>query len=104
MSALLLFRRVAFLEGISFVVLLFVAMPLKYLADQPLAVRIVGSAHGLLFVLFVGALFRAGIERSWSPSRWLLAFMSSLVPFGTFMFDGSLKRELADGARSGSAS
>ena len=95
MSELRQFRVVAFLEGLSFVLLLFVAMPLKYLAGQPLAVRIVGGVHGLLFVLFVGALFRVAVERGWSPKRWLLAFASSLVPFGTFVFDRSLKRELA---------
>jgi integral membrane protein len=97
MSELRQFRVVAFLEGLSFVLLLFVAMPLKYLAGEPLAVRIVGGVHGLLFVLFVGALFRVALERSWSPQRWLVAFGSSLVPFGTFVFDRSLKRELASG-------
>ena len=60
MTALRHLRLVALLEGSSFLVLLFIAMPLKYLADQPLAVRIVGSIHGLLFVIFMAALFRAG--------------------------------------------
>ena len=75
--------------------LLFLAMPLKYWADLPIAVRIVGMAHGLLFVAFVGSLFEVALKRSWSPARWGLAFLSSLVPFGTFVFDRSLKRELA---------
>jgi integral membrane protein len=76
-------------------VLLFVAMPLKYWAGLPLAVRIVGSVHGLLFVLFVGTLFRAAVEREWPLRRSAVALLSSLVPFGTFAFDRSLKRELA---------
>lgn len=95
MNELRQYRWVAFLEGLSFVLLLFVAMPLKYWADLPIAVRIVGGIHGLLFLLLLGALFRAAVERDWPARRWGLAFLSSLVPFGTFAFDRSLKRELA---------
>lgn len=89
-------RVVAFLEGVSFVLLLFVAMPLKYYAGMPLAVRIVGSLHGLLFLAFCGALARAAIACEWPLRRCLLAFASSLVPFGTFVFDRSLKREITN--------
>jgi len=88
-------RLVALLEGTSFLVLLFVAMPLKYLAGLPLAVSIVGSLHGLLFLMFLAALYRAGSQRSWPASRWAIAFVSSIVPFGTFVFDRSLRREIA---------
>jgi integral membrane protein len=98
MQELKRFRVVALLEGLSFVILLFVAMPLKYLADLPLAVRIVGGVHGLLFVAFVGALFQVAVERGWPVRRWLTAFASSLVPFGTFWFDRSLVRELDEAA------
>jgi integral membrane protein len=94
-SELRRFRLVAFLEGLSFVVLLFLAMPLKYWADLPIAVRIVGMLHGLLFLAFVVSLFEVALKRSWPPARWGLAFLSSLVPFGTFVLDRSLKRELA---------
>ena len=76
-------------------VLVFVAMPLKYWADLPTAVRIVGMLHGLLFVAFVASLFEVALKRDWAPARWGLAFLSSLVPFGTFLFDRSLKREIA---------
>ena len=65
MTALRQLRLVALLEGTSFLVLLFVAMPLKYLAGLPLAVRIVGSLHGLLFLMFLAALLRAGSQRGW---------------------------------------
>lgn len=95
MNELRQFRVVALLEGLSFVVLLFVAMPLKYLADLPLAVRIVGSLHGLLFLVFLIALFRAASERRWPLSRSAVAFASSLVPFATLLFDRSLRREIA---------
>ncbi len=97
MNELRQLRWVAFSEGLSFVVLLFVAMPLKYWAGLPLAVRVVGGVHGFLFVLFIIALFRAALERDWPLRRSALAFLSSLVPFGTFVFDRSLKREIAAG-------
>ena len=79
----------------SFLVLLFVAMPLKYLAGLPLAVRIAGSVHGVLFIAFVLALIWASVARRWPFHRSLLAFASSIVPFGTFAFDVSLRREIA---------
>ena len=84
------------MEGLSFVLLLFLAMPLKYWAGIPLAVRVVGSAHGLLFVAFIWSLFEVAVERGWPARRWGVALFSSLVPFGTFVFDRSLKREIAD--------
>ena len=95
-TALRQLRLVALLEGSSFVALLFIAMPLKYLAGLPLAVRIVGSVHGLLFLMFMAALYRASRERGWPFRRSLLAFVSSILPFGTFVFDRSLRREIAD--------
>ena len=95
MTALNHLRLVALLEGTSFLVLLFIAMPLKYLADLPLAVRIVGSLHGGLFLLFLVALYRAASKRGWPRRRSLIAFVASIVPFGTFVFDRSLRREIA---------
>ncbi|AUX48387.1 membrane protein [Sorangium cellulosum] len=95
MTALRQFRLVAILEGLSYLALLFIAMPLKYLAGLPFAVRVVGSAHGILFVLFLAALLRAAAKHRWPLTRSLLAFVSSLVPFGTFVFDRSLQREIA---------
>ena len=94
MTALHHLRLVALLEGSSFLILLFVAMPLKYLAGLPLAVRIVGTVHGVLFLLFIAALVRASIRRRWPFRRSLLAFVASIVPFGTFVFDRSLRIEI----------
>lgn len=86
-SALGRLRIIAFLEGISFLVLLGIAMPLKYFAGLPQAVRVVGMAHGVLFVLFVLLLIQVAIEKSWSFKKSALSFVSSLVPFGTFYAD-----------------
>jgi integral membrane protein len=94
MNALTQLRVVAFLEGLSFVLLLFVAMPLKYWAGMPAAVRVVGSLHGILFLAFVVALFRAASEHDWPLKRSALGFIASLLPFGTFVFDRTLKEEL----------
>ena len=94
MTALRRLRLVALLEGASFLILLFVAMPLKYVAGMPLAVRIVGSIHGALFIAFVVALYRAAAERDWPRRRSATAFIASILPFGTFVFDASLRREV----------
>ena len=94
MNALKQLRIVAWLEGLSFVLLLFVAMPLKYLAGLPLFVRVTGSVHGLLFLWFVSALFRAADERRWSRRRSLAAFAWSLVPFGMLVLERTIGREL----------
>ena len=96
MTALRQLRLVALLEGTSFLVLLFIAMPLKYLADLPIAVRIVGSVHGGLFLSFLVVLYRAARARRWPLRRSAIAFVSSVVPFGTFLFDPSLRREIAE--------
>lgn len=74
-------------EGISYLLLLFVAMPMKYALGMPLAVRIVGSVHGALFVAFVVALVWAMVRRGWSYERAAMAFGASLIPFGTFIVD-----------------
>ena len=83
-------RLIGFLEGASLLVLLGIAMPLKYLAGQPAAVRYVGMAHGLLFVLYVLLVIQVGIARSWSFGKIALALLASIVPFGTFWADRRL--------------
>lgn len=88
-------RLVAFLEGVSFLVLLLIAMPLKYLAHQPQAIRPVGMAHGVLFVLYVFLLLQQSIERSWPLRTAVLGFLASLVPLGTFWADRKLFRATA---------
>jgi integral membrane protein len=95
MKTLHQFRLVALLEGASFLALLFIAMPLKYVAGMPLPTRVAGSVHGLLFVLFITALIRVAVEHQWPIRRSMTAFLSSILPFGTFVFDRSVRREMA---------
>lgn len=86
-------RVVGFLEGVSFLVLLGIAMPLKYLAGQPEAVKAVGMAHGVLFVLYVLLVLQVSILRSWSWGKALLALVVSFIPFGTFWAEKRLFQE-----------
>jgi len=92
-SALGRLRIIAFLEGISYLVLLGIAMPLKYMADLPQAVQIVGRIHGVLVVLFIVLLIQVTIERNWSFKKAMLAFIASLIPFGTFYADAKWFRD-----------
>jgi integral membrane protein len=87
------FRKIAFAEGVSYLVLLGIAMPLKYMADLPQAVRIVGSLHGALFVAFLILAFLVKEDRNKSFIWLLKAFLVSIIPFGTFVFDKELKAE-----------
>ena len=80
-------RLIAWIEGISFLLLLFVAMPMKYLADRPSMVRILGMAHGLLFVLFILCAIQAKIERGWRAGRFLRVLLTAFLPFGMVVFD-----------------
>lgn len=84
-------RRVGKLEAISFLVLLAVAMPLKYLAGIPLAVKICGWAHGALFVWFVISLWLAAREAGLSLRQVLTVFVAALLPFGPFVIDRRLE-------------
>jgi integral membrane protein len=87
------FRFIAIAEGISFLLLLFVAMPLKYLAGNPLPVKYLGWAHGVLFILYCVLLMMVWMRYKWSFGKTALAFFASLVPFGTFILDRQLKKE-----------
>lgn len=87
LSVFNLFRVVAFIEGLSWLALLFIAMPLKYIADSPEMVSIVGRAHGGLFIAFVVLGMVVAYKYEWTVKLMAYAFVSSLLPFGTFYFD-----------------
>ena len=81
------FRKIAFAEGVSFLVLLFIAMPLKYFANKPMPVTIVGGLHGFLFVAFIimALITIKEYKKNWV---WLIkSFIASIIPFGTFWMD-----------------
>ncbi|HUS37492.1 MAG TPA: DUF3817 domain-containing protein [Verrucomicrobiae bacterium] len=87
-----LLRIVALIEAISYMLLVGIAMPLKYIWHQPMAVRVVGMIHGGLFVSFCVALARATISAKWPLSRAALLFVASLLPFGPFLLDRRMKQ------------
>ena len=91
-------RVVGFLEGLSFLILLGIAMPLKYKLGMPQAVQIVGMAHGILFVAFIALSVQATFVYRWPVMKMFLLWLSSLVPFGTFYADYKLLR--GEGERS----
>jgi integral membrane protein len=86
-------RAVGLAEGTSYLLLLGVAMPLKYIAGVPLAVKIAGWIHGLLFMLFSLLLLDVMTTLRWPFKRALGVFVASLLPFGNFAIDGWLKRQ-----------
>lgn len=80
-------RLIAFLEGTSLLLILFVTMPLKYIFEYPQANMVVGMFHGVLFLLYILAIIRAKIEFEWSWKNFLIAGVCSVIPFGTFWAD-----------------
>ena len=79
-------RWIALFEGSSLLLLLFVAMPLKYYAGIPEAVRIIGTGHGILFLSFVVILFSHAVKRELGLLKTISGFFASFIPFGTFVF------------------
>ena len=96
-SALSRLRIIGDAEGLSYLLLLGVAMPLKYMAGWPQAVTWMGSLHGALFVAFCLALMQVHVTRQWPLTKTVLAFLSSLIPFGTFLLGRELRREEGNG-------
>jgi integral membrane protein len=86
------FRLIAILEGISFLVLLFIAMPLKYAAGQPMAVKYTGWVHGVLFMAFMLYLAKVYKQYNWSNIQVIKAIVASLLPFGTFVLERNLRK------------
>ena len=89
-------RTAALVEAISFLVLLGIAMPLKYAAGMPGAVKVVGWVHGILFVIFCLALAQTFFSARWPIGRAALVFVGALVPFGPMLLDSRMKRYVAE--------
>lgn len=96
LKALKQFHIISILEGISFLLLMFIAMPLKYMADFPGPVKYTGWAHGVLFIAYLIVGLRVAILCKWSIGKVALAVLASLLPFGPFVFDKKVKEEIHD--------
>ncbi|AFL67618.1 DUF3817 domain-containing protein [Sulfurospirillum barnesii] len=84
-------RLFSAMDGLSFLLLIGIAMPLKYIAGDPTFVRYIGMTHGVLFVLFVASLFHASVRYQWALKFSLFCFACSLIPFAPFWLDTKLK-------------
>lgn len=88
-------RLIGFAEGISLLVLVFIAVPLKYYFHHPAAVKVIGPVHGAVFLLFLMNALQVGIAQKWTFSRmgWKV-LVACFVPFGTFFFDYKILRKI----------
>lgn len=85
-------RIIGISEGVSFLVLLLIAMPMKYFLGIPEAVKLVGWIHGVLFIAYVVAVFMSFRAMRWGLIGITVALGASLLPLGTFILDKQLKR------------
>jgi len=89
-----LMRTLGMAEGVSFIVLLGIAMPLKYLYQMPAMVTYTGWAHGLLFVVYVMLAYYIKETRHQPLIKVVYAIVAALIPFGTFVYDRQLRKEM----------
>lgn len=92
MSKLQWLRYSALAEGLSWLTLLFIAMPLKYIWGDPSYVKIVGMTHGILFIALITLLLQTFMESRIDKKEAITIFIASFIPFGTFFTDKSLRR------------
>jgi integral membrane protein len=93
LNALSRFRVVSITEGISMLVLVFIAMPLKYIFELPLMVTYVGWIHGVLFMVYMLVLFPTSRKLRWTFRTALMGVIAAVLPFGPFLFDRKLKKQ-----------
>ncbi|WP_459211895.1 DUF3817 domain-containing protein [Aquimarina rhabdastrellae] len=87
------FRLISILEGISYLLILFVTMPLKYIFESPGPNQIIGMAHGLLFLLYIVMAVMVKMEKNWTPKTLFIVLLCSIIPFGTFWMDKKYLRQ-----------
>ncbi|SFD57048.1 integral membrane protein [Paenibacillus catalpae] len=87
------FRWISYLEGASFLILLGIAMPLKYMFDSPEAVTVTGGIHGFLFTIYLIAIVVMAILFRWKIVRIAGAVLAAFLPFGPFVLERRLKAE-----------
>lgn len=82
-----IFRIVSFLEGVSYILLLFIATPVKYFGDDPSYVKMLGMPHGILFMVYVILAFMLKTPEKWDSKTFRIVLLASILPFGTFYID-----------------
>jgi len=81
------FRIIAFLEGVSYILLLFIAVPIKYNLGDPTYVKLLGMPHGILFVSYIIFAFLIKENEKWGMKDLGIVLLASILPFGTFYVD-----------------
>lgn len=81
------FRIVALLEGLSYILLLFVAVPIKYMLNDPSYVKMLGMPHGILFVAYIALAFLLKSDFKWRQKTFGFVLLASIIPFATFYVD-----------------
>lgn len=92
-------RLIGYAEGISLLLLVFIAVPVKYLGNNPILSQVIGPIHGILFLLFIFSALQTGIEYRWKflTTTWKV-LLACLVPFGTFYIDKAILRPMSETA------
>ncbi|WP_104382964.1 DUF3817 domain-containing protein [Sphingobacterium sp. HMA12] len=90
-------RLISYLEGISLLILVFIAVPLKYWGQQPMLVKALGPIHGILFLWFVISTLSVGVERHWKfrQTTWKV-LLACLIPFGTLYIDRRILKPIME--------
>lgn len=96
-SFLNIFRITALLEGVSYILLLFIATPVKYLLNDPQFVKLLGMPHGLLFIGYIIMAFMLKSELNWNNKQFTAVLVASILPFGTFYIDRKYLKPLKNG-------
>ncbi len=87
------FRIVSILEGISYLLLLFIATPIKYILENETFVKMLGMPHGLLFIAYVVLAIMMKYELNWKSKTFIIVLVASIIPFGTFYIDKKYLRD-----------
>ncbi|MFZ5850646.1 MAG: DUF3817 domain-containing protein [Actinomycetota bacterium] len=94
-AAVTRYRLMAYVVGVGLLVLVFVAMPLKYLGGNPTAVAVVGPVHGFLYMVYLVVALDLALRARWSLPRTVLVLLAGTIPFLSFVAERRVTRELA---------
>ncbi len=97
LSLLNIFRITALLEGVSYILLLFIATPVKYLLNDPQYVKLLGMPHGLLFIGYIILAFMMKSDLKWNSKQLTTVLVASIIPFGTFYIDRKYLKPIMNG-------
>ena len=95
MKLLTIFRIVAFLEGLSYILLLFVGVPLKYIGNDVTLVKLLGMPHGFLFMAYIAFVIVLRFDNLWFKKHFILIALASVIPFGTFVVEHKLRKTIS---------